>query len=65
MVYFKNVKNNTVTAKNIANLNFVRSIGKVYQINDFYKKFYKDEDLDFSGDTKNPSSNSLNSSTFK
>lgn len=65
MVYFKNVKNNTVTAKNIANLNFVRSIGKIYQINDFYKKFYKDEDLDFSGDTKNPSSNSLNSSTFK
>lgn len=65
MIYFKNVKDNTVTAKNIANLNFVKSIGKVYQVNDFYKKFYKDEDLDFSGDTKNPSSNSLSSSTFK
>lgn len=65
MVYFKNVKNNTVTAKNIANLNFVRSIGKVYQINDFYKKFYKDEDLDSFDKIQNPSSNSLSSSTFK
>lgn len=65
MVYFKNVKNNTVTAKNIANLNFVRGIGKVYQINDFYKKFYKDEDLDSFDKIQNPSSNSLSSSTFK
>lgn len=65
MVYFKDVKTNTVTAKNIASLNFVKSIGKVYKINDFYKKFYKDEDLDFAGETKNPSSNSLSSSTFK
>lgn len=65
MIYFKNVKNNTVTAKNVANLSFVRSIGKVYKINDLYKKFYKDENLDQFGKEQNPSSSSLNSSGFK
>ena len=65
MVYFKNVKNNTVTTKNIASLNFVKSIGKVYKVNDFYKKFYKDEDLDSFDKIQNPSSNSLSSSRFK
>ena len=65
MVYFKNVKDNTVTAKNIATLNFVKSIGKVYKVNDFYKKFYKNEDLDSFDKIQNPSSNSLSSSRFK
>lgn len=65
MVYFKNVKDNTVTAKNIASLNFVKSIGKVYKVNDFYKKFYKDENLDSFDKIQNPSSNSLSSSRFK
>lgn len=65
MVYFKNVKDNTITSKNIANLSFIRSIGKVYRVNDFYKKFYKDENLDYFDNIKNPSSNSLTSSQFK
>ena len=65
MIYFKNVKNNAITAKNIATLNFVKSIGKVYQFNDFYKKFYKNENLDSFDNVKNPSSNSLSSSRFK
>lgn len=65
MVYFRNVKDNTITAKNIASLNFVKSMGKVYKVNDFYKKFYKDEDLDSFDKIQNPSSNSLSSSTFK
>ena len=65
MIYFKNVKNNTVTAKNIVSLNFVKSLGKVYKVNDFYKKFYKDEDLDSFDKIQNPSSNSLSSSRFK
>ena len=65
MVYFKNVKDNTITAKNIASLNFVKSMGKVYKVNDFYKKFYKDEDLDSFDKIQNPSSNSLSSSRFK
>ncbi len=65
MVYFKNVKNNTITSKNVASLNFIKSIGKVYRVNDFYKKFYKDENLDCFDNIKNPSSNSLTSSQFK
>ena len=65
MIYFRNVKNNTVTSKNIANLNFVKSIGKIYKVNDLYKKFYKDENLDLFGKEQNPSSNSLSSSSFK
>ena len=65
MIYFRNVKNNNVTAKNIANLNFVKSIGKIYKVNDLYKKFYKDENLDLFGKEQNPSSNSLSSSSFK
>mgnify|MGYP000274940098 FL=1 len=65
MVYFKNVKDNTITSKNIANLSFIRIIGKVYRVNDFYKKFYKDENLDYFDNIKNPSSNSLTSSQFK
>ena len=65
MVYFKNIKDNTVTAKNIASLHFVKSIGKIYKVNDFYKKFYKDEDLDSFDKIQNPSSNSLSSSRFK
>ena len=65
MVYFRNVKDNKITAKNIASLNFVKSMGKVYKVNDFYKKFYKDEDLDSFDKIQNPSSNSLSSSRFK
>lgn len=65
MVYFKNVKDNTITSKNVASLNFIKSIGKVYRVNDFYKKFYKDENLDYFDNIKNPSSNSLTSSQFK
>lgn len=65
MVYFKNIKDNTITSKNIANLNFISSIGRVYRVNDFYKKFYKDENLDYIDNIKNPSSNSLTSSQFK
>lgn len=65
MVYFKNIKDNTITSKNIASLNFISSIGRVYRVNDFYKKFYKDENLDYIDNIKNPSSNSLTSSQFK
>lgn len=65
MVYFKNIKDNTITSKNITSLNFISSIGRVYRVNDFYKKFYKDENLDYIDNIKNPSSNSLTSSQFK
>lgn len=45
MVYFKNVKTNAITSKSMANISFIRNMGKIYNIYDLYKKIYKDEDL--------------------
>lgn len=54
MVYFKNVKTNGTRSKSIANLSFIRNMGKIYNIYDLYKKIYKDENIK---DLNNPSSN--------
>ena len=54
MVYFKNVKTNETRSKSIANLSFIRNMGKIYNIYDLYKKIYKDENIN---DLNNPSSN--------
>lgn len=67
-VYFRNVKNNNTYSKDIANLSFIRNMGKIYNIYDTYKelynKIYNTNDFvnDFS--INNPSSSST-SSTFK
>jgi len=41
-IKFRNVKTNTVSTKDISTLHLV-GINKIYNINEFYKKFYKDE----------------------
>ena len=53
MVYFRNVKTNQISEKSFASLSFLRNMGKIYNIYDFYKELYKEEDL------YNPSSNFL------
>ena len=55
-VFFKNVKTNNVTCKNMANLHFINHIGiaKPITLNSFYNKFYDEADL---YGTNNPSSN--------
>lgn len=53
MVYFRNVKNNTETAKDVSNITFIKNMGKIYNIYDIYKKIYKDENI---YDNSNPSS---------
>ena len=53
MVYFRNVKTQQVTSKNIATLSFIRNIGKVYHFYDMYKKMYPNENLE---EFNNPSS---------
>ena len=53
MVYFRNVKTQQVTAKNIATLSFIRNMGKVYHFYDMYKKMYPNENLE---EFNNPSS---------
>ena len=64
-IFFRNTKTNIVTKKDISSISFMQNIGKVYNIYDLYKEFYKDE---FTGDNilglDFPSSNS-SSNTFK
>ena len=53
MVYFKNTKTNDVSKKSFANLAFMQNMGKIYNIYDFYRELYKDEDIE---SFSNPSS---------
>ena len=56
-ILFKNVKTNYTIEK--ANLYYLAKIKSTYNIKDFYKNMYKDEDFDFDKLTlKNPSSSS-------
>lgn len=45
-IFFKNVKNNTVTSKSIVNLHFMNHVGNAYPAVTFYNKFYNKEDLE-------------------
>lgn len=61
-VYFKNVKTNE-TIKKHTNLTLLNKIGKISSIQEFYKKLYPDEAINFDRlDLKNPSSNNPTSS---
>lgn len=42
-VFFKNVKTNVITPKNISTLSFISNIGRIYNIYDLYKQIYKNE----------------------
>lgn len=44
-INFKNVKTNEITTKDISTMRLI-GINKIYKVNDFYKKFYKDELLE-------------------
>ena len=58
-INFKNVKTNQITTKDISTMRLI-GIDKIYKVNDFYKKFYKDEILEELDSTiiSNPSSSS-------
>ena len=61
-VYFKNVKTNE-TIKRHTNLTLLNKIGKISSVQEFYKKLYPDEAIDFDRlDLRNPSSNNPTSS---
>ena len=45
MIYFRNVKTNVVSSKSITSLSFLKNMGRIYNIYDFYKQIYKDEDF--------------------
>ena len=61
-VYFKNVKTNE-TIKKHTNLTLLSKVGKISSVQEFYKKLYPDEAINFDrSDLNNPSSNSPTSS---
>ena len=61
-VYFKNVKTNE-TIKKHTNLTLLSKIGKISSVQEFYKKLYPDEAINFDRlDLRNPSSNNPTSS---
>ena len=43
MVYFRNVKTNVETKKDVSSLSFIKNMGEIYNIYDLYKKIYKEE----------------------
>ncbi len=53
VIFFRNVKTNKTFSKNIANLEFIKYFGKIYNAYDMYKKIYKE---DATLDINNPTS---------
>lgn len=56
IVYFRNVKTNVTTSKPLRSLSFMRNMGKLYNVYDLYKTFYKTEHVEEIYDLNNPSS---------
>lgn len=64
-VYFKDVKTNIVTAKDITSISFLRNMGRIYNLYDLYSDFTKNAWINhWQLDLKNPSSSNPGS-TFK
>lgn len=62
-VFFRNVKTDSVTSKDISSISFISNIGKIYNVYDLYKEIYKNE---LNGDELGTGlSSSSFSSTFK
>ena len=64
-VYFKDVKTNIITAKDITSISFLRNMGRIYDLYDLQSNFNKNSLVDSKNcrlDLNNPSSSS---STFK
>ncbi|MBO4816456.1 MAG: DUF4912 domain-containing protein [Clostridia bacterium] len=53
-IFYRNVKTNETYSKDIANLEFMRRIGRIYKIYDIYHKLYKEDE--FLKSEGNPSS---------
>ena len=56
MVCFRNVKTGKQTQKPTTSLSFIRNMGKIYNIYDFYKAIYPNENIEELYDLSNPSS---------
>ena len=58
MVYFKNVKTQHLTGKTLSSISLIRNMGKIYDIYDFYREIYQEENLEeiYLPSSGNPSS---------
>ncbi len=45
-IFFRNVKTHERISKNVASFEFMRYVGRIYNIYDLYKKLYKNEELE-------------------
>ena len=66
-VYFKDVKTNIITSKDITSISFLRNMGRIYNLYDLQSDFNKNSWINsdhWQLDLKNPSSSNP-SSTFK
>lgn len=52
-LFYRNVKTNETYSKDVANLQFIKRFGRIYNIYEMYKEIYKEEDLT---NLNNPSS---------
>lgn len=64
MVYFRNVKTGKQTPKTLSSFSFIRNMGKIYPIYDFYKALYQEENIEEIFDLSNPSSGTPSSTSF-
>ncbi len=65
IIYFKNVKTGEVTSIDISSLSFLRKIGKLYNMKEFYDKLYTNKNFSFDEfNLRNPSSGNP-TSTFR
>ncbi len=44
-LFFRNIKTNNTFSKNVSHFEFIKYIGRIYNIYDVYKKIYKNEEL--------------------
>ena len=64
VIYFRNVKSGNTYAKQISDVSFIKSFGKIYNIYDLYKAIYKNENIEEIYDLSNPSSGNPSSGSL-
>lgn len=64
VIYFRNVKSGNTYTKQISDISFIKSIGKIYNIYDLYKAIYKNENIEEIYDLSNPSSGNPSSGSL-
>lgn len=56
VIYFRNVKSGNTYTKQISDISFIKSVGKIYNIYDLYKAIYQNENIEEIYNLSNPSS---------